>query len=271
MNKRLPAGKAAASLARHWLGKAEESARRLERGDAAEALHDFRTSLRRLRVVLGAYRDFLGPAGSRPQRQRWRELSRMTSPARDAQVWSAWLKKNGAPCEMTRRLIVHLEAVAAHCRQEVFDQGLPKFKSAARDLDKRLGRIRPGEIPFSKAAGAAIRRAAKRLDRRLAPVRRGGTPEQMHASRIAIKRLRYLLGPFTRADAQARRMTAHLRGLQDLFGTLHDLHELTACAVPPAAEPARLEARRLQRDWRRRWLKTGRVDRLIKAARRWPA
>jgi CHAD domain-containing protein len=103
------------------------------------------------------------------------------------------------------------------------------------------------------------------------PVRRGGTPAQLHAARIRIKRLRYLLEPFARADAAARRLAAQLRELQDLFGKLHDLHELMACAVPPAAEPARLEARRLERDLRRSWLKTGREKRLLSAARCWSA
>jgi CHAD domain-containing protein len=309
MRKTLPVGKAAAGLARHWLRKAVESARLIERGAPAvrksvrpapadrkdvrpvgtggtsdtagaelpipqaapEAWHDFRTSLRRLRVALGAYHEFLGPAAARPRRERWRELSRLTSPARDAQVWSAWLRRHGAPCELTRRLILHLDAVAAHGRRDFLERGLPDFNSAARELRACLDQVEPGEVSFGRAAGAAVRTAAKKLDRRLAPVRRGGTPAQMHAARIRIKRLRYLLEPFARSDAKARAMAARLRELQDLFGELHDLHELTACALPPASEPARDEALRLQRRLRRNWLKAGRDQRLISAARCWSA
>ena len=161
--------------------------------------------------------------------------------------------------------------MAAHCRKDFLDQGLPKFQSAARELDHRLDRVEPGKSSFGAAASAAIRTATKRLDRRMKPVRRGGTPAQMHAARIRVKRLRYLLEPFARTDAEARKMVARLRGLQDLFGKLHDLHELTDCAVPPASEPARLEARRLDRDFRRNWLRTGREQRLISAGRRWSA
>ncbi|MCX5794126.1 MAG: CHAD domain-containing protein [Elusimicrobia bacterium] len=271
MDKRLPVGEAAAGLARHWLGQAWESARLIQRGSDAKALHDFRTSVRRLRVALSAYRDCLGPAGARPLRERLRKISHATSPARDAQVWSVWLKRHGAPCEITRRLIVHLEAVAAHCRQDFLRQGLPEFESAARQLEARLARVQPGRLSFGAAASAAIRAAAKRLDRRLKAVRRGGTPAQMHAARIRVKRLRYLLEPFTRIDAGVRKLVGRLRQLQDLFGKLHDLHELADCGVPPASEPARLEARRLERDLRRRWLKTGRDKRLISAAQRWSA
>ena len=93
----------------------------------------------------------------------------------------------------------------------------------------------------------------------------------MHAARIRVKRLRYLLEPFTRADPAVRKMVGRLRGLQDLFGKLHDLHVLTDCAVPPASEPARLGARRLEQDLRRSWLRNGREKRLISAAQRWSA
>jgi CHAD domain-containing protein len=269
MDKRLPAGEAAAALARHWLGQAAGSARLLERGGGPEDLHDFRTSLRRLRVVLSAYRDVLGPAGARPLREGLRKLSHLTSPARDAQVWSAWLKRHGAPCEITRRLIIHLGAVAEHCRQEFLDQGLPGFKSAARELELRLDKVKPGKSSFHEAARHAIRAAAKRLDRRMEPVRKRGTPVQMHLARIRIKRLRYLLEPFSRSDSEVRKLVRQLRELQDRFGELHDMHELMTCGVPPASEPARIEARRLEARMRRDWLRAGKDRRLVNSARRW--
>jgi hypothetical protein len=56
--------------------------------------------------------------------------------------------------------------------------------------------------------------------------------------------------------------------MQDLLGTLHDLHQLTDCAVPPASEPARSEARRLELVFRRKWLKTGLEKKLVSAAQR---
>jgi len=271
MDKRLPAGEAAAALARRWLDKAGKAARQVKRGRGAEALHDLRTSLRRLRVVLGAYRDCLGPAGARPLRARLRKLSRATSPARDAQVWSAWLEAHGAPCEITRRLIIHLEAVAAHCRRGFVDAGLPELKTAARELADRLARVKPGQVPFAEAASQAVKTAASKLARRLEPLRRGGTPAQMHAARIRIKRLRYLLEPFSRSDAEVRKLVSQMRELQNRFGELHDLHMLMTCALPPAAEPARAAAVRLERGLRRRWLETGRAQRLVSAAQRWSA
>jgi CHAD domain-containing protein len=271
MDKAASAGRRAAGLARHQLRKAVKTARSLKGGSAAEALHDFRTSLRRLRVVLGAYRGCLGPAGSRGLRAELRELSHMTSSARDAQVWSAWLKRHGAPCEITHRLIIHLDAVAAHCRKDFLARGLPRFKAAARKLEGRLDRVKPGKLEFRKAACAAVRKAAKRLDRRLKPLRKDGSASQMHLARIRIKRLRYLLEPFSAADARARNMVGALREMQDLLGTLHDLHQLLECGVAPASEPARISAGRMEQAFRNRWLKTGRLDRLLSAARRWSA
>jgi CHAD domain-containing protein len=270
--KREPlAGKKAAGLARHQLRKAEKNARSFKDGGTAESLHDLRTSLRRLRVVLSAYRDCLGPAAARSLREELRALSRMTSSARDAQVWSAWLQRHGAPCEITHRLIIHLDAVAAHCRQQFLAKGLPEFTAAARKLAGRLDRVKPGKLQFRKAACAAVCKAAKRLDRRMKPVRKGGSAGQMHLARIRIKRLRYLLEPFARSDPRARNMVGALREMQDLLGTLHDLHQLTECGVAPASEPARMEAGRLEQAFQRKWLKTGRLDRLLSAARRFKA
>ncbi|MDD5629313.1 MAG: CHAD domain-containing protein [Elusimicrobia bacterium] len=271
MSQAVSAGAAAARWARHWLAEARASALRLGSDSDPEALHDFRTSLRRLRVVLSAYRDFLGPAGARPLRSRLRKLSHATGPPRDAQVWTAWLQTHGAPCEISRRLVVHLEAVAAHCRQEFLCQGLPEFEAAGRSLEGRLERLQPCPARFDEAARRAVRKAAKRLDRRLQPVRRGGTPAQMHVARIRAKRLRYLLEPFARAQPRVRKMAGRLRVLQDLLGKLHDLHELSGCGVAPASEPARLEARRLERVLRRKWLEPGRDRRLVSSALRWSA
>jgi CHAD domain-containing protein len=201
-------------------------------------------------------------------RKRLKDITRLSSRARDAQVWSAWLKKNGAPCEITRRLVTHLEAVAKHCRQDFREEGLPQFKAAARELNKKLDRVKPGKILFEKAAAAALKTAAKSLDKRLEPVRRGGTPAQMHLARIRVKRLRYLLEPLARSDAKARSAAGRLRELQDLLGVLHDLHELTTCGIPPASEPARIEAERLEMKLRKDWLESGLDKRLLKACGR---
>ncbi|MBI5241460.1 MAG: CHAD domain-containing protein [Elusimicrobia bacterium] len=265
MRQSMPAGEAAAGLARLWLGRALKAAGGLRSGKDAQALHDLRTSLRRLRVVLAAYRGQLGPAAARPLRRRLQKVSRMTGPARDAQVWAAWLRGGGAPCHITSRLIIHLGAVSEHCRKEFLRQGLPELKAAARGLKERLERVRPGTEPFAEAARRAAAKAAVELDCSLAAARRGGTPAQSHAARIKVKRLRYILEPCPGTKALAKR----LRGLQELLGRLHDAQQLMTCAVPPASEPARQEALRLEAELRRGWLRSGKAGRLARACLEW--
>lgn len=265
MSKDLAAGTGAARLARRWLGKALEAAGKLKPKRDARALHDLRTSLRRLRVVLGAYRGLLGPAAARPLRRRLREISRMTGPARDAQVWAAWLRGSGVPCRITSRLIIHLDAVSEHCRGKFLREGLPELKAAARGLEDRLDRVRPGTEPFAEAARAAARQAAVELDRSLTAARRGGTPAQFHATRIKVKRLRYILEPCPGTKALEKR----LRALQDLLGRLHDAQQLMTCAVPPASEPARQEALRLEAGLRSGWLAGGKAGRLVRDCLEW--
>ena len=259
------AGAGAAELARRWLGKALKAAGKLRGGKDARALHDLRTSLRRLRVVLSAYRGLLGPAAGRPLRRRLRKISRMTGLARDAQVWAAWLRERGAPCHITSRLIIHLDAVSKHCRGEFLRKGLPELKTAARGLEERLERVRPETEPFAETARAAARKAAVGLDRSLTAARRSGTPTKFHAARIKVKRLRYILEPCPGTKALAKR----LRALQDLLGRLHDAHQLMTCAVPPASEPARQEALRLEAELRRGWLAGGKAGRLVRDCLEW--
>ena len=74
------AARAAASLSNHWISKAK----------AATNLHDFRTSLRRLRVILSAYRKLLGPVASKGMRRRLKHLSRSTGAWRNTEVWADW-------------------------------------------------------------------------------------------------------------------------------------------------------------------------------------
>jgi len=119
--------------------------------------------------------------------------------------------------------------------------------------------------PALDAIAAAARKAAVGLDRSLTAARRSGTPTKFHAARIKVKRLRYILEPCPGTKALAKR----LRALQDLLGRLHDAHQLMTCAVPPASEPARQEALRLEAELRRGWLAGGKAGRLVRDCLEW--
>ncbi len=84
-----PAVLAASAVALAYLDDAVAAAKRLSDRSDAEALHDFRVTIRRLRVTLRTYPS-LQASVSRKLRRRLRRLVRATNPARDAEVQLAW-------------------------------------------------------------------------------------------------------------------------------------------------------------------------------------
>jgi len=77
------------------LGYLDEISRAEQRlGDPldAEALHDFRVGLRRLRSCLRAYRVALEGSVSKKMRRRFRDLTLATNAGRDSEIQLAWLR-----------------------------------------------------------------------------------------------------------------------------------------------------------------------------------
>ncbi|MCB1009076.1 MAG: CHAD domain-containing protein [Acidobacteria bacterium] len=90
-----PVEEAVRRVALSELARAEIARAALERRDDAEALHDFRVAVRRLRSHLRAYRKaFDGDPGKKLLR-RLRKLGAATNPGRDAEVGLAWVESLG--------------------------------------------------------------------------------------------------------------------------------------------------------------------------------
>src|SRR5260370_5268257 len=81
-----PAAHAAAVIGLAHLDEARAAVARLADPEDAEALHDFRVGLRRLRTLLRAFRPELGDAVPKRLQRRLREMTRATTAARDAEV-----------------------------------------------------------------------------------------------------------------------------------------------------------------------------------------
>jgi CHAD domain-containing protein len=64
------------------------------------------------------------------------------------------------------------------------------------------------------------------LEARVAGVTQSTDADQLHATRIAAKRVRYLLEPLEPGLPDGAPLLERLKRLQDLFGTLTDAHEL---------------------------------------------
>src|SRR3954468_378564 len=90
-----PVAEASGLVALRYLDDAAAAATRLTDRADAEALHDFRVALRRLRVTVRAYPD-LRTAVSKKNRRRLRKLARETNPIRNAEAQIAWFRDHTA-------------------------------------------------------------------------------------------------------------------------------------------------------------------------------
>ncbi len=251
----LPVDRAARLVLRGLLDRARAARKRLGRADDADALHDFRVSLRRLRSWERAYRPHLGKTIPKRLRASLRALAVATNAGRDAEVQLGWLREAGADLGTDHAsgvawLTGRLEERRDQAYRAVGDVGRT-FDELERTLRARLRRrAAPRAERFGPVTAGLIERRIGQLRRRLGEVRGADDVRQMHAARIRGKRLRYLLEPLETYGEPVAPLLGRLRRLQDLLGELHDLHgmdaELAGARVPPVArrdlEPLRERA-----------------------------
>ncbi|OGR61514.1 MAG: hypothetical protein A2X36_10475 [Elusimicrobia bacterium GWA2_69_24] len=87
-----PASDGVRAVASSLMDAAQEAHLRMDDPQDAEALHDFRVSLRRLRSSLRFYRPLLGGALKRKVLRRLKGVAAATNPGRDAEVQAACLR-----------------------------------------------------------------------------------------------------------------------------------------------------------------------------------
>ncbi len=196
------------------------------------ALHHIRTTTRRLRSVLRAYRPWLGGRGARRLRRELRRLMAATSGGRDLDVQLAWLAANSpeapepaqAGVAWVARRLERRRAKRHKEEAEVLRRPPVDFARAR----ERLGAAGASSIPaptLARAAAAAIRTRADALEEELAGVVSLADRERAHRARIQAKRLRYVVEPF--ADAVlATPLLERLTRLQDDLGELRDAQVL---------------------------------------------
>lgn len=179
----------------------------------AEALHDLRLSLRHLRGLLWPLREEAALANLD---QAAAALLAQTSALRDTQVLSAEL----------HRLGWHAEARA---RRAWVDQGcrdLPTLPVVQRLLHAFDGcpqavrqAVREGRL---KGLKGRLRRHLRRQWQGLCPLPIGSMQE-LHATRLRVKRLRYLQASYARLMPMTLPLKTVLQGLQSALGDAHDL------------------------------------------------
>lgn len=236
----LPAEQAVRVEARNLLEAARIALARLDDPRDAEALHDARVALRRLRSWLRAFAAELDLP--RPLVRRLRKLARSTGAARDLEAATERLealadaggRRGRAPLsalarELARRSVQGREPlrIGVARRWAVLDDALGRALVAAPTrIAPRFGtslaaQVAAASAPFGAAAPSAADWAA------------------LHELRIAAKRLRYLLEPLRDALPQVPRMLQEMKALQEHLGAVNDAVVLEQLLAEHAAVAAR--------------------------------
>lgn len=236
----------------HLEAAVQAHARLLDDADA-EALHDLRVALRRLRSLLRAYRPWLGRTVPGKLRRQLRELARATNEARDAEVQLAWLAQHRLRLSVRERAGVEWfrAALAARCERayrhirEELTHDFARVESALRAACTRAGRRgRATEPRFRAVAARLVDEHAAALRAALASIGSPRDEAQIHGARIAAKRLRYLLEPLAPELAGGRELVKRLKRFQDDFGGLNDSFVRARALADAAQLAAGLRARR---------------------------
>src|SRR5256712_6260613 len=171
-----PAPAAAALVGLTLLDEARAVCGRLDAPEDAEALHDFRVALRRLRTVLRSFRPELGDAVAKKLQRRLRDVTRATSAGRDAEVQLAWVRSHRP--EPGRRsgpglpwLLTRLEDRQNRAYVDIRPEIPPEFRQierrVRRGLNATLLDASQAEPSFAAATSRLIREHVAALDQEL--------------------------------------------------------------------------------------------------------
>jgi CHAD domain-containing protein len=249
-----PPEEGARRLALSFLDQAAAAFPRLDDAADAEALHDFRVALRRLRSCLRAYRENLHGIPKKLTR-RLRRLAAATGPGRDAEVQRAWLRERRPALHPAHRpglawqlgRLATRQAEAASALREEVDRAFPALEGELRHhlsvyrTEVHLAANGPPPV-FAAITAAILRRQLDDLSEHLGEIEDAEDEKEAHRARISAKRLRYLLEPLSGELAGAAPLVKRLKELQELLGELHDAHvlahELAAAVAAAAVERA---------------------------------
>jgi CHAD domain-containing protein/CYTH domain-containing protein len=252
----LGAHRAARWLALRFLDEAQAARVRLDDAGDAEALHDFRVGLRRLRSTVRAYAEQLKDAVVGKDRRRLKALAGATGASRDGEVMIAWIQSRRDGLSGTEQPGADWLLDRLRARQEKLDRSLRD--EVAHDFGRERKRLARRLSSYEAHVSSADPREAPRMGgvvadlvvAHVADLRRkldasGSTAEQeaLHEARISAKRLRYLLEPFTGDFAEAAWAVKRLKKMQDTLGEMHDAHVAGQLLAAERAEAEEMDPR----------------------------
>jgi CHAD domain-containing protein len=243
-------------LALSFLDQAAAARPRLADPADAEALHDFRVGLRRLRSCLKAYAAQLDDSVPKKLARRLKRLAGSTGPGRDTEVQMEWLRGRLPHLTGHQRigsawLLARLGERKRQAYEEMREEVADELDKVEEDLRARLSVYRAeihldarADRPTLATATAEILQGEMAdLEDKLGKIEHAGDETAAHEARIRAKRVRYLLEPLVDEIPGATPIVKRFKALQDLLGDLHDAHvleaELRRAIETAAAERAR--------------------------------
>jgi CHAD domain-containing protein len=203
---------------------------RLDDPSDADALHDFRVALRRLRTWLRAFRPVLRDTLRGKVMRRLGDIADATGASRDLEVRIEWIDRSRRQLRGDERkgaswLIKRLKKEKVEYDAELRRALDDNFDKTSRSVEKALSRYEArveGEPSYEEVAGEIVSAHLEALDAAMAGVSSIHDRSQAHAARIAAKRLRYVLEIVAPSDSDQARAMVSLKDLQDKLGDLHD-------------------------------------------------
>ncbi|MFJ4143791.1 CHAD domain-containing protein [Pseudomonas sp. NPDC089734] len=178
----------------------------------SEALHDLRTTVRRLRSVLRPLREL---PGVEPLEEAAKGVGQLTTPLRDMQVLAAFLAEKGLHDAAGRRHYYLDEACPKVARSEALIRlfaRLDQFPAMLRMLE-RQGLLRDLHKIIEK-----------RMDKQWRKLRSAMAEpgHDRHDLRLLIKRVRYAAEAYPHIDQQPKSVLKLLKTAQSELGNWHD-------------------------------------------------
>lgn len=197
-----------------------------------DELHKLRVAIRRLRALLRAARPLLTDGHAESLRGELRELGRAVGPARDADVFLAYLREATVELDEDVDVLEQLLARTVNWRSEAYTAAraaldAPAFERLLQELDAFCSGVVLRDAPLS----GLVRTEARKLRRAMRDVE---ADEALHQARIRAKRVRYAAEVVGAKDVVAR-----AKQFQDVVGEHQDAvfaeKRLRALAEPATA------------------------------------
>jgi CHAD domain-containing protein len=255
MSRRDPLQSSAASViggyAIRLLRASDAAVTRLADPSDAEALHDARVCLRRLRGWLQAFDSQLKI--KRRSRRTLRRLAQATNPARDAEICSQWLAQLRTKLDPSGQPgVTGFLADLGALRDKNYRYIRRELPSAWNRLSRKLlqnastvKNSRHEKAVFLKAFIASLSEYAGNFDTALERARLHPDAYHIHRSRIAAKKLRYLVEAIMTRHPQSKLLVKELKVLHETAGAIQDLQRFQALSEQVFLRRAGIRYRRL--------------------------